>query len=198
MLLRDVRGNHFLGTLAGHRPTSQLIHSTRRDPCPLSPACRSRCRLQSFHRCYHSKASAERALDGRSLPPNVDTKTRPKTHEHTPNDSQRTTDIPPVTLSREVGMIIVVTIVHTLVPSAAALPPPAHRAHAAGQRLPAPRPNAHVVSRPLPAGKLRTTLRCFSNTCRPRILVKRSAGLVSPGRCRPRPDVRGRSRWRGA
>ena len=125
MLLRDVRGNHFLGTLAGHRAMSQLIHSTRRDPCPLSPACRSCCRLQSFHRCYHSEANAERALDGRSLPPNVDIQTRPKTHEHTPNDSQRPTDIPPVTvtvtLSREVGMIIVVTIVHTSVPSAAAL-----------------------------------------------------------------------------
>ena len=127
MLLRDVRGNQNLGTLAGHRAMSQLIHSTRRDPCPLSPACRSCCRLQSFHRCYHREASAERALDGRSLPPNVDIQTRPKTHEHTPNDSQRPTDIPPVTvtvtLSREVGMIIVVTIVHTSVPSAAALPP---------------------------------------------------------------------------
>ena len=120
-----MRGNHFRGTLAGHRATSQLIHSTRRGPCPLSPACRSCCRLQSFHRCYHSEANAERALGGRSLPPNVDIQTRPKTHEHTPNDSQRPTDIPPVTvtvtLSREVGMIIVVTIVHTSVPSAAAL-----------------------------------------------------------------------------
>ena len=71
------------------------------------------------------EASAEQALGGRSLPPNVDIQTRPKTHEHTPNDSQRPTDIPPVTvtvtLSREVGMIIVVTIVHTSVPSAAAL-----------------------------------------------------------------------------
>ena len=123
MLLRDVRGNHFLGTLAGHRPTSQLIHSTRRDPCPLSPACRSCCRLQSFHRRYHSEANVERALDGRSLPPNVDIQTRPKTHEHTLDDSQHPTDIPPVTVTVTVGMIIAVTIVHTSVPSAAALPP---------------------------------------------------------------------------
>ena len=74
-------------------------------------------------RCYHSEANAERALDGRSLPPNVDIQTRPKTHEHTPNDSQHPTDIPPVTVTVTVGMIIAVTIVHTSVPSAAALPP---------------------------------------------------------------------------
>ena len=70
-----------------------------------------------------SEANAERALDGRSLPPNVDIQTRPKTHEHTPNDSQRPTYIPLVTVTVTVGMIIAVTIVHTSVPSAAALPP---------------------------------------------------------------------------
>ena len=59
--------------------------------------------------------------------------------------------------------------------------PPAPRAHAAVTRMPAPRPSARAASKPLPAGWLRMTLRCFSNTCRPRILVKRSAGFASPG-----------------
>ena len=104
--------------------TIQTCHLARRSPCHCQQLVFGLCKQNARSPrapAQASKASAERALDGRSLPPNVDTKTRPKTHEHTPNDSQRPTDIPPVTVTVTVGMIIVVTIVHTSVPSAAAL-----------------------------------------------------------------------------